>query len=183
MALSAGCGRASHSGLASGATSGRPERDFQASFPRFLSVLSAAGEGFPRRREAGTDYACSLWASDIFGRGFNSRRLHQMQSIWCPELAEGHQPELTLHYCYILCCSDDSYYVGVAEDPRRRLAEHNAGKGADWTASRLPVVIAWQEPYETLASARRRENQLKRWSHKKKAALIAGSLRLRSGQG
>jgi predicted GIY-YIG superfamily endonuclease len=30
--------------------------------------------------------------------------------------------------------------------------------------------------------ARKRENQLKRWSHTKKVALIGGSPRLRSGQ-
>ena len=35
------------------------------------------------------------------------------------------------HFCYILECSDGSYYVGVAEDTQRRLIEHNGGKGAD----------------------------------------------------
>ena len=45
----------------------------------------------------------------------------------------------SVHYCYILRCCDGSYYVGVSEDPRRRLLEHNDEKGADWTAARLPV--------------------------------------------
>ncbi|HEY4837967.1 MAG TPA: GIY-YIG nuclease family protein [Candidatus Acidoferrales bacterium] len=36
-----------------------------------------------------------------------------------------------MHCCYILRCADDSFYVGVAEDPDRRCAEHNSGKGAD----------------------------------------------------
>ena len=84
-------------------------------------------------------------------------------------------------YCYILPCSDDSYYVGVADDPQRRLAEHNAGKGADWTALRLPVKLVWTEEHTTLTNARAREIQLKSWSRKKKEALIAGSLRLCSG--
>jgi predicted GIY-YIG superfamily endonuclease len=88
-----------------------------------------------------------------------------------------------MHHCYILRCADGSFYVGVAEDPQRRCREHNLGKGADWTARRLPVEIVWTEAHDSLSSARTRENQLKRWSHLKKAALIQGSLRLRSGQG
>jgi len=87
-----------------------------------------------------------------------------------------------MHYCYILQCADGSYYVGVSDSPDRRLQEHNEGKGADWTAERRPVVLVWTEPHESLSSARNRENQLKRWSHAKKAALIGGSPRLRSGQ-
>jgi putative endonuclease len=87
-----------------------------------------------------------------------------------------------MHYCYILRCADGSFYVGVAEDPQRRWREHNQGKGAEWTAKRLPVELVWTESHESLSSARRRENQLKRWSHAKKAALVGGSLRLRSGQ-
>lgn len=87
-----------------------------------------------------------------------------------------------MHYCYILRCSDDSYYVGVAEDPQRRCNEHNSGKRADWTARRLPVEIVWTEAHESLSSARTRENQLKRWSRAKKMAVVGGSLRLRSGR-
>ncbi|MGH9734962.1 MAG: GIY-YIG nuclease family protein [Candidatus Acidiferrales bacterium] len=86
-----------------------------------------------------------------------------------------------IHYCYVLRCADGSLYVGVAEDPKRRCREHNSGKGANWTAKRLPVEIAWTEPHDSLGSARSRENQLKRWNHAKKASLIAGSPRLRSG--
>jgi len=79
------------------------------------------------------------------------------------------------HYCYIVSCADGSFYVGVAEDPQKRCAEHNRGKGAIWTARRLPVKLIWTERHDSLASARRRENQLKRWGHAKKAALaVAG---------
>jgi putative endonuclease len=87
-----------------------------------------------------------------------------------------------VHYCYILRCADGSFYVGVAQDPDRRCQEHNEGKGAVWTSRRLPVEIVWTEKHDSLSLARTRENQLKRWSREKKQALIAGSLRLRSGQ-
>ncbi|MGA2510956.1 MAG: GIY-YIG nuclease family protein [Candidatus Acidiferrales bacterium] len=87
-----------------------------------------------------------------------------------------------MYYCYILRCADDSFYVGVAEDPRRRCDEHNSAKGADWTARRLPVELVWSEQHDSLSSARQRENQLKSWSREKKDALVGGSLRLRSGR-
>ena len=88
-----------------------------------------------------------------------------------------------MFYCYMLLCSDDSFYVGVSDDPARRTQEHNDGKGADWTAARRPVRLVWFEQHPTLSTARQRENQLKRWSRVKKASLAEGSLRLRSGQG
>jgi putative endonuclease len=95
---------------------------------------------------------------------------------------EGQSYISSMHYCYILRCADGSFYVGVAEDPERRCREHNQGKGALWTAGRLPVEIVWTESHDSLSSARKREVQLKGWSRNKKAALIGGSLRLRSGQ-
>jgi putative endonuclease len=87
-----------------------------------------------------------------------------------------------MFFCYVLEWSDGSYYVGVTDDPARRLRKHNEGKGADWTAARRPVRLVWTEEHSTLSSARRREYQIKRWSHAKKRALVGGSLRHGSGQ-
>jgi predicted GIY-YIG superfamily endonuclease len=87
-----------------------------------------------------------------------------------------------MFFCYILECADRSLYVGVTDDPAQRVRHHNQGKGSEWTAARRPVKLVWTEERPTLSSARKRENQLKRWSHAKKAALIGGSPRLRSGQ-
>jgi len=89
---------------------------------------------------------------------------------------------IVMFFCYILECSDGSYYVGVTDQPERRLEEHNQGKGADWTARRRPVKLLWTEEHLTRSSARQRENQLKRWEHSQKAKLVGGSPRLRSGQ-
>ena len=88
-----------------------------------------------------------------------------------------------MYFCYILECADQSLYVGVTDNPARRLQEHSEGQGAQWTSQRRPVRMVWMEEHKTLSSARQRENQLKGWSRAKKAALIEGSLRLRSGQG
>jgi putative endonuclease len=87
-----------------------------------------------------------------------------------------------VYYCYILCCADYSFYVGVTEDLEQRVQRHNEGTASDWTSRRRPVSLVWSEEHPTLSSARSRENQLKRWSHHKKASLVGGSPRLRSGQ-
>jgi len=44
-------------------------------------------------------------------------------------------------YTYIVQCSDDSYYVGSTWDLDRRIAEHNLGAGARYTAKRKPVRL------------------------------------------
>ena len=96
-----------------------------------------------------------------------------MNAVSCLSRASFTFPHMS--YCYMLLCSDDSLYVGVTDDPSRRTQEHNDGKGADWTTVRRPVRLAWLEEHPTLSSARQRENQLKRWSREKKAALVASS--------
>jgi len=42
---------------------------------------------------------------------------------------------------YLLECSDGSLYCGAAKDVPGRLDMHNAGKGAKYTRSRLPVKL------------------------------------------
>jgi len=80
-----------------------------------------------------------------------------------------------MHYCYMLGCSDGSFNIGVSNNPNQRCAAHNAGTGSNWTATRLPVQLIWVEQHGSLASARRREIQLKHWSRAKKKALISAS--------
>jgi putative endonuclease len=75
---------------------------------------------------------------------------------------------------YIARCADGSLYTGFALDPVAREAAHNAGKGAKYTASRLPVTLVYVEPCDSLSSALKRERQIKTWTRAKKGALIAG---------
>jgi len=42
---------------------------------------------------------------------------------------------------YLARCSDKSLYCGISNDVRRRLKEHNSGKGAKYTRSRRPVEL------------------------------------------
>lgn len=42
---------------------------------------------------------------------------------------------------YLLKCSDGTQYTGITNDLDRRVDEHNAGKGARYTRTRLPVSV------------------------------------------
>jgi len=80
------------------------------------------------------------------------------------------------HFVYILRCSDNSLYIGHAEDTEERLKRHNSGRGAAFTRSRTPVELVYKEELPTKADANRREGQLKCWSRAKKEALIKGDV-------
>jgi len=78
------------------------------------------------------------------------------------------------YFVYILKCSDNSYYTGVTSDFEKRIYEHQNGLIADcYTLSRRPVVLALLEEFSDIRDAIDREKQIKRWSRKKKEALIA----------
>ena len=75
-------------------------------------------------------------------------------------------------YVYLLRCADDTLYAGCTTDPKRRLEQHNAGRGAKYTRARRPVELVYVEPAEDHSGALRREAALKRLSRREKLALI-----------
>lgn len=77
-----------------------------------------------------------------------------------------------MYYTYILRCGDGSLYTGYTDDPIRREAVHNSGKGAKYTRARLPVRLVYTEAFETKSEALRRENEIKRLTRMEKLALI-----------
>jgi len=79
-------------------------------------------------------------------------------------------------FVYVLQCADESFYVGVTFDVHARLSTHNTGRSPGYTATRLPVKLVHVEPSPSMAVARQRERQIKRWSRAKKSALIANDL-------
>ncbi len=74
---------------------------------------------------------------------------------------------------YLLHCGDGSLYCGISNDLAARIVTHNAGRGGRYTRARLPVSLAWFEPYSDRASASRREWQIKQLPREAKLALIA----------
>ncbi len=73
---------------------------------------------------------------------------------------------------YIVRCRDGSLYTGISTDVGERVRKHNAGKGAAYTRSRLPVRLAWQERAVSESAARKREAKIKGWPKENKERLI-----------
>lgn len=76
-----------------------------------------------------------------------------------------------MNYAYILLCADGTLYSGWTNDLTRRLAAHNAGRGAKYTRSRRPVSLLYAESFPTRSEAMRREAAFKRMTHRQKLAL------------
>ncbi|MCE7901774.1 MAG: GIY-YIG nuclease family protein [Gammaproteobacteria bacterium PRO9] len=77
-------------------------------------------------------------------------------------------------HVYIVRCADRSLYTGIARDPDRRVAQHNAGTGAAYTRARRPVVLVYREPAADRGTALRREAEIKRLPKAAKQALSGG---------
>jgi putative endonuclease len=77
-----------------------------------------------------------------------------------------------MHYVYVVECSDGTLYTGYTTDPGRRVAEHNAGEGAKYTAGRRPVTLRYVEYRPTRSAAQRREHRIKERSRAAKESLL-----------
>lgn len=75
-------------------------------------------------------------------------------------------------YVYILKCSDGSYYAGHTDNIEKRIAEHVAGSCSGYTQTRLPIELVYAQGFASRDEAFNAEHQIKRWSRKKKEALI-----------
>ncbi len=77
-------------------------------------------------------------------------------------------------WVYVLRCSDDSLYTGIARDVERRLAEHNANDrlGARYTRARRPVELVYRERHFSRSEASRREAHIKRMTRLEKERLV-----------
>ena len=84
-------------------------------------------------------------------------------------------------YVYLLRCRDRTFYTGWTTDLDRRVARHQAGAGARYTRSRLPVELVYVERFPDRHQARRREWTLRRLSHEEKAGLAGRVGRPRAG--
>jgi len=78
-------------------------------------------------------------------------------------------------WLYILRCAAGSYYVGTARASLEiRIAQHNDGTFAGYTAARRPVELIFSQWFDRITDAIESERKLKGWSRAKKEALIRG---------
>ena len=75
-------------------------------------------------------------------------------------------------YCYIVECSDGTYYTGWTTDPERRVATHNKGRGAKYTSVRRPVKLIYVEAQADRTSAMKRERAIKKMTRSQKQKLF-----------
>ena len=68
---------------------------------------------------------------------------------------------------YILYSSKlDKYYVGACKDFERRFYEHNIGH-SKFTSTGMPWLVVYQEHFETLELAKKRELEIKKKKSRK----------------
>lgn len=80
-------------------------------------------------------------------------------------------------WVYMLQCRDGSLYTGMTAALERRLAQHQAGKGAKYTRGRGPLTLVYQEPCATKSDALKREAAIKRLARPQKLELITNKNR------
>ena len=75
------------------------------------------------------------------------------------------------NYTYILECSDGTFYTGWTNNLKRRLFDHNSGKGAKYTRGRLPVTLIYYEQFTSKEAAMSRECHIKKLKKSQKLLL------------
>jgi len=76
-------------------------------------------------------------------------------------------------YVYIVKCNDGSLYTGVTNDYANRVMQRNRGLDPkSYTFRRRPVTLVYVVHFEDVHEAISWEKHIKRWSRKKKEALI-----------
>ena len=75
-------------------------------------------------------------------------------------------------HIYLLQCADGTLYTGITVDPERRVRTHNAGRGARYTRTRLPVRLLASRPVCSQSEAMRLERRIKRFTPRRKLAFF-----------
>ena len=79
------------------------------------------------------------------------------------------------YYVYILKCNDDSYYTGITNNVAIRFEQHQTGHDVKaYTFRRRPLELVFTREFRSVLQAIAFEKQVKRWTRKKKEALING---------
>ena len=81
------------------------------------------------------------------------------------------------YYLYVVECADGTWYTGYTDDVPRRIATHNAGRGAKYTRSRRPVRLVAQAEFATRHEAMSAEYRFKRRGRDEKERLVTAAAR------
>jgi len=84
-------------------------------------------------------------------------------------------------FLYVVRCTDDTLYTGISTDVARRVLEHNAGRGARYTAAHRPVSLRAVWRFPDRRTAMQAEIALKRRDRATKLRLIRTARNYREG--
>ncbi|SRR5216110_1522539 len=80
--------------------------------------------------------------------------------------------EQQTHFVYMVRCANGTYYTGYSTNVEKRVATHNAGKGARYTRAHLPVTLCAVWTFPSKAEAMRTERAIKGLPRAQKVQLI-----------
>jgi len=78
-----------------------------------------------------------------------------------------------MYTLYILKCSNDTLYTGIAKNLEKRLEQHRAGTGSKYVRARLPFTLVYTKRCRNRASAQKQEYRIKQLSRQEKIKLIS----------
>lgn len=86
---------------------------------------------------------------------------------------ERRAPSSEVWTVYMVRCANGALYTGITNDLGGRIAAHNEGKGARYTASFGPVELVWKKRKKGKSAALRLEAAIKKLSRGEKDELVA----------
>lgn len=78
-------------------------------------------------------------------------------------------------FVYLVRAANGSLYCGISDDPHKRFAKHQSGKGARFFFSSPAVALVYIEACESKGDALRRERAIKALTKATKERLVASA--------
>lgn len=73
---------------------------------------------------------------------------------------------------YMVKCANGALYTGITNRLEGRIADHNSGRGARYTAAFGPVELVWHKKSGTRSTASKLEARIKKMSRLEKDELV-----------
>ena len=106
----------------------------------------------------------------------NGRQLIEWSLFWKKRSIMKNESREKDWHVYVVECRDGSLYTGITKNLERRIAKHNAGRGARYTSGRTPILLKYHESVEDRSKAINKENEIKKMPRVLKLSLIQKTL-------
>ena len=72
---------------------------------------------------------------------------------------------------YMVKCANGAFYTGITNRLKLRIADHNSGRGARYTAAFGPVKLIWHKRSKNRSTASKLEARIKKMTRPEKKEL------------